>query len=113
MANLRNRVQLIGNLGIDPEIVKFENGRKLTRFSLATTDVYYDNNGEKKEDTQWHNVVGWGNLAEISEKYLKKGSGIAVDGKIVYRSYENKDGQKRYTTEIVMDELFMLPRKDA
>ncbi len=113
MANLRNRVQLIGNLGIDPEIVKFENGRKLTRFSLATTDVYYDNNGEKKEDTQWHNVVGWGSLAEISEKYLKKGSGIAVDGKIVYRNYDDKDGQKKYITEIVMDELFMLPRKNA
>jgi single-strand DNA-binding protein len=113
MANLRNRVQLIGNLGTDPEIVKFENGRKLSRFSLATTDIHYDNNGEKKEDTQWHNVVGWGNLAEISEKYLKKGSGIAVDGKIVYRSYANKDGQKKYITEIVMDELFMLPRKDA
>jgi single-strand DNA-binding protein len=113
MSNLRNRVQLIGNLGMDPESVIFENDRKMIKFSLATSDVYYDNKGEKKEETQWHNIVCWGNTAEIAHKYLKKGSTIAVDGKLVYRTYEDKEGQKKYITEVIMNEMVMLSKKDA
>ncbi len=113
MSNLRNRVQLIGNLGMDPEIVKFENGRTLAKFSIATTEIYYDNKGEKTEDTQWHSIVAWGNLAERAEKYLKKGLTIAVDGKIIYKSYDDKEGRKRYFTEIVMNEMVMLSKKEA
>ncbi len=113
MGNLRNRVQLIGNLGMDPEPVIFENNSKLVKFSLATTDVYYDNKGEKREETQWHSIVCWGNTAEIAQKYLKKGSTIAVDGKIIYKNYDDKEGRKRYFTEIVMTEMVMLSKKDA
>lgn len=113
MTTLRNRVQLIGNLGMDPEMVTFENGKKLAKFSVATSEVYYDTKGEKVEDTQWHNVVAWGNLAERTEKYLKKGSSLALDGKLVYRTYEDKEGQKKYMTEIVMNEMIFLSKKEA
>jgi single-strand DNA-binding protein len=106
-------VQLIGNLGTDPEIVKFDNGRKLAKFSIATTETYYDNKGEKIQDTQWHSIVAWGKMAERSEKYLKKGSSVAVDGKIVYKKYEDNEGQKKFSTEIVMNEVVMLSKKDA
>ena len=110
MKDLRNRVQLIGNLGMEPETVKTENGNKLTKFSLATSHNYKNQKGEKVTDTQWHNIVAWGNLAELSEKYLKKGDKITLEGRIIYRNYEDKQGQKRYTTEIVMNEL-ILPEK--
>lgn len=112
MSNLRNRVQLLGNLGNDPEIIKFENGRRLAKFSIATTEIYYDNKGEKVQDTQWHNIVAWGKVAERSEKFLKKGSSVAVDGKIVYKKYEDNEGQKRFSTEIIMNEMVMLSKKE-
>jgi len=111
MNDLRNRVQLIGNLGMDPEMVKLENGRKLAKFSLATSQSYYDNRGEKVTDTQWHNIVAWGNLADRSEKLLKKGANVTIEGRIAYRDYEDKEGQKRYITEIVMSGLVLPPRK--
>jgi single-strand DNA-binding protein len=111
MKNLKNKVQLIGNLGMDPEVKHLESGRTLARLSLATNDVYKDAKGEKQTDTQWHNLIAWGQTAEIAEKYLKKGSEVAVEGKLTSRSYETKEGQKRYMTEVVINEILMLGGK--
>nr|WP_299487410.1 single-stranded DNA-binding protein [uncultured Allomuricauda sp.] len=108
MNSLRNRVQLIGNLGNDPETVTLENGNKLTKFSIATNESYKNAQGEKVTDTQWHNVVAWGKVAEIAENYLMKGKEVAVEGKLVSRSYESKEGEKRYITEIKCNELLLL-----
>jgi single-strand DNA-binding protein len=110
MKDLRNRVQLIGNLGMDPEVKQLEGGRTITKFSLATTQSYTNAQGEKVKDTQWHNLVLWGKQAEIAAKFLKKGSEITADGKIVYRSYESKEGQTKYITEIVVNDFMMLAR---
>lgn len=111
MNNLRNKIQLIGNLGSDPEVITFDSGKKKVNLSLATSDNYYDAHGEKVEQTQWHNVIGWGKTADIAEKYLRKGSEIAVDGKVQYRSYDDKNGEKKYITEIVINEMLMLGKK--
>ncbi|MFD2916876.1 single-stranded DNA-binding protein [Psychroserpens luteus] len=108
MNSLRNRVQLIGNLGNDPEIITLESGKKLAKFSLATNDSYKDASGEKVNQVQWHNLVAWNKAAEIIEQYVTKGKEIAIDGKLTTRSYEDKDGQKRYVTEVVVNELLML-----
>ncbi len=108
MNALRNKVQLIGNLGQDPEIVTLDNGRKLAKFSLATNETYRNKNGEKVTDTQWHNVVAWGKTAEIIENYLSKGKEVAIEGKLTSRSYETKTGDTRYITEIQCNELLML-----
>lgn len=108
MNAIKNRVQLIGNLGQDPEVITLENGSKLAKFSLATSDYYKNANGEKVEDTQWHNVVAWGKTADIIESYLAKGKQVAVEGKLVHRTYETKEGEKRYITEIKCNELLML-----
>ena len=102
--SLRNKVTLIGRTGKEVEIVKFENG-KLAKVSLATTEYYTNALGEKVEETQWHNLVANGKLADIMEKYVEKGKEIAVEGKIVYRTYDDKDGVKRYTTDIRVEEL--------
>lgn len=112
MTTLRNSVQLIGRLGNEPEVHTFESGTKKASFSLATNDVYYNNKGEKVEETQWHNIVAWGKKVEVIESYLKKGSEIAVQGKLATRTYETKEGEKRYVTEINMNELLMLGKKD-
>lgn len=111
MTTLRNNVQLIGRLGKEPEVKTFESGTKMATFSLATNDVYYNNKGEKVEDVQWHNIVVWGKKVDVVESYLKKGSEIAVQGKLVNRSYETKEGDKRYVTEINLNELLMLGKK--
>ena len=108
MNALRNKVQLIGNLGNDPEIVNMDSGTKLAKFSIATNETYKNAKGEKVTDTQWHNVVAWGKTAEIVENYLTKGNEVAVEGKLIHRSYENKEGEKRYITEIKCKELLML-----
>jgi single-strand DNA-binding protein len=108
MNALKNSVQLIGHLGQDPEIVNLESGNKLAKFSVATSDSYKNAKGEKVEDTQWHNVVAWGKTAEIVENYLTKGKQVAVEGKLIHRSYETKEGEKRYITEIKCNELLML-----
>lgn len=108
--SLRNKVTLIGRTGKEVEIVKFENG-KLAKVSLATTDYYTNALGEKVEETQWHNLVANGKLADIMEKYVEKGKEIAVEGKIVYRTYDDKDGVKRYTTDIRIEELVMVGSK--
>jgi single-strand DNA-binding protein len=111
MKSLRNSVQLIGRLGKDPEVKDF-NDRKRASFSIATTDVYKNQKGEKVEDTQWHNVVVWGRLAGVAEKYLKKGREVAVEGKLVHRVYESK-GEKRFMTEINVNDFVMLGSKSA
>ncbi len=108
MNTLKNKVQLIGNLGQEPEIITLESGKKLAKFSIATNDYYYNKEGEKITDTQWHNVVAWGKTADIIEKYVNKGQEIAVEGKLTSRNYEDSDGQKRYVTEVVCNELLML-----
>lgn len=111
MNTLRNRVQLIGNLGNTPEIITLESGKKLAKFSIATNEYYKNTAGEKVTETQWHNLVAWNNTAEIVEKYLEKGKEVAIDGKLTSRSYEDKDGVKKYITEIVVNELLMLGNK--
>ncbi len=108
MNALKNKVQLIGNLGQDPEIITLENGNKLAKFSIATSDSYKNAGGEKVEDTQWHNVVAWGKLAEIVENYAGKGKQVAVEGKLTHRSYETKEGEKRYITEVRCNEFLLL-----
>jgi single-strand DNA-binding protein len=112
MNTLRNKVQLIGNLGQNPEIRKFDNGKSVARFSLATTDSYRDTEGKKITETQWHNLVAWGNLARIVEKYLIKGSEVAVEGKLTHRSYDDKIGRKCYYTEVVISDMVMLRGKN-
>lgn len=111
MTSLRNNVKLIGHLGQDPEVRTFETGNKKASFSIATTDAYKNQKGEKIKDTQWHNIVIWGKLADIAGQYLKKGSEIAIEGKLVHRVYETTGGEKRYITEINVDELLMLGNK--
>ncbi|HEY3405976.1 MAG TPA: single-stranded DNA-binding protein [Ohtaekwangia sp.] len=111
MSNLRNSVQLIGRLGKDPEVRTFESGRKLTTFSIATTDSYKNQKGEKVQETQWHNLVIWGKLADIAGQYLKKGNEIAIQGKLVHRTYETSAGEKKYMTEINVSDLVMLGEK--
>ena len=108
MSTLRNKVQLIGHLGNDPEIINLESGRTLAKFSIATNESYKNAQGEKVTDTQWHNVVAWGKTAEIIEKFVTKGKEVAIEGKLTTRSWEDKDGLKRYTTEVVCNELLML-----
>ena len=108
MYALKNKVQLIGNLGNAPEIKTFDGGRKMARFSMATSESYRNTKGEKETETQWHNLVAWGKLAEIVEKFLTKGKEIAIEGKLINRSYNNKEGEKKYITEIQVNDLLML-----
>ena len=111
MNALRNKVQLIGNLGNDPEIITLDSGKKLAKFSIATNESYKNSKGEKVQDTQWHNVIAWNKTAEIVEKYLVKGNEVAIEGKLTNRSYEDKDGVKKYVTEIIVNDLLMLGGK--
>ncbi|MBN3036498.1 MAG: single-stranded DNA-binding protein [Bacteroidales bacterium] len=103
-----NRVILIGNLGKDPEVRTIENGVKVAKFPLATTEVYRDRSGNKNDQTEWHNIVMWRGLADIAEKFLSKGKQVYIEGRIKTRSWEDKDGNKRYITEIVADNMTML-----
>lgn len=112
MNALKNHVQLIGNLGQDPEIKQLESGKKLAKFSIATTESYKNKNGEIVNDTQWHSIVAWDNLAQIAERYLHKGKQVALAGKLTHRNYEDKDGIKRYVTEIVANDLLMLGKRE-
>ncbi len=111
MSNLRNKVQLIGNVGNNPEMTVLESGKKLIRFSLATNENYKDAEGRKVQSTDWHNMVAWGKTAEIIEKYAVKGKQIAIEGKLTSRSYETKDGEKRYVTEVIVNEVLLLGAK--
>ncbi|MDB5228561.1 MAG: ssb [Bacteroidota bacterium] len=112
MSAIRNQVQLIGNLGKKPEIKTFGEDKKVATFSIATSDYYYDNKGEKQQQTQWHNVVAWGRTAQLAERYLDKGMEIALSGKIVYRQYDDKEGNKKHITEVVANEILLLGKKN-
>ena len=111
MNSIRNKVQLIGNLGNNPEIINLESGKKLAKFSLATNESYTNASGEKIDKVEWHNLVAWGKTCDIIEKYLTKGKEVAVEGKLTSRYYETKEGEKRYVTEVVVNELLMLGGK--
>lgn len=111
MNALRNRVQLIGNLGDKIEIKTFDSGKKVGRVALATHESYKNKSGEKVEETTWHNLVLWNKEAEILEKYTDKGSEIAIEGKLTSRDYTDKDGIKRYITEVVVSEVLLLGKK--
>ncbi len=110
MNTLRNKVQLIGRLGQDPEIVSFQDGNKMAKFSIATDDSYKDKNGNKVERAYWHNVVVKGGLVKVVEQYVTKGKEIAIEGKLTNRSWDDQEGNKRYTTEILCNELLMLSK---
>jgi single-strand DNA-binding protein len=107
---MKNSVQLIGHVGQEPEIKNLEAGKKLANISIATNEVYYRENGDKVEKTEWHRVTAWGKTAEIIEKYVTKGKEVAVEGKLTHRSYDDKDGIKRYVTEVVVHEILLLSK---
>lgn len=111
MNGLRNSVRLIGNLGQAPDVKELSGGKKLAKFSLATSEVYKDAEGNKITETQWHHIVAWGKQADVVSKFLKKGSEVAVEGKLHSRSYTDKEGKKRFFTEIVVNELLMIGGK--
>ncbi|WP_183577013.1 single-stranded DNA-binding protein [Mucilaginibacter sp. X5P1] len=108
MNTLKNSVRLVGNLGMDPEVKSFDNNRKLARLSIATNESYKNDKGEKVTETQWHHLVLWGAQAKLAEDYLKKGDEVAIEGKLANRNYTDKDGVKRYVTEIVVNEFLKM-----
>jgi single-strand DNA-binding protein len=111
MNALKNKVQLIGHIGNQPDVRTTENGKKWARFSVATNEVYRNAKGEKITETQWHNLVAWGKVADVAEKYLNKGREVAIEGKLVNRSYLDKEGNKKYVTEVQVNEVLMLGEK--
>ena len=111
MNTLKNSVRLVGNLGMDPEVKTFENNKKLAKIAVATNEIYKNDKGEKVTDTQWHNLVLWGAQAKLAEDLLKKGDEIAVEGKLASRSYLDKDGNKHYVTEVVVNEFLKIGLK--
>jgi len=111
MNALRNKVQLIGNVGNDPEIKTFDGGKKVANLTIATHDSYKNEKGEKVEQTEWHRVVAWGKTAEIIERFVTKGKEVAIEGKLTHRSYDDKNGEKRYITEVVVNDLLLLGNK--
>jgi single-strand DNA-binding protein len=112
MNALKNKVQLIGNLGGSPEIKTLDGGKKMARFSIATNESYRNAKGEKVVETQWHNLIAWGKVAEIAEKYLTKGKEVVVEGKLITRNYNDKQGAKKSITEIEVHELLMMGVKE-
>ena len=111
MNAMKNKVQLIGNLGQDPDIKTIGEDRKVAHLSVATNENYRNAKGEKITETQWHNIVAWGKLAELAEKYLHKGTEVVIEGKLINRNYTDKQGVKRYVTEIQANELLILTKK--
>jgi len=108
MNGLRNKVMLVGNLGQDPEIKNLESGKKVVHFTLATKDDYKNSDGQKVKETTWHNITAWNGLAETASKFLKKGQEVLVEGRIVYRTYEDKKGVTKNVTDIVLSDLLLL-----
>ena len=111
MNTLKNSVRLVGNLGMDPEVKSFDNNRKLAKIAIATNETYKNDKGEKVTDTQWHNLVLWGAQAKLAEDILSKGDEIAIEGRLASRSYVDKDGNKRYVTEVVVNEFLKIGLK--
>jgi len=111
MNTLKNSVRLVGNLGMDPEVKSFDNDRKLAKIAIATNEIYKNDKGEKVTDTQWHNLILWGTQAKLAEQILRKGDEIAIEGKLASRSYVDKDGIKRYVTEVVVNEFLKIGQK--
>lgn len=111
MNKISNTVRLIGNCGFDPEVRELAKGRKVARISVATHETYTNGEGEKVTDTQWHTVVAWGQTADALQRLVRKGSGIALEGRLVHRSYQAKDGLKRYVTEIVLNDFRLVGAK--
>lgn len=111
MNSIKNKVQLIGNIGNTPVINTLDSGKKVAKFSLATNESYKDASGQKIDKVEWHNLVAWGKTCDIIEKYLTKGKEVAIEGKLTSRSYDSKDGEKRYVTEIVVNEILLLGNK--
>lgn len=107
-----NKVILVGNLGKNPEVRHLEGGTTVANFSLATSESYKDKSGQRIEQTEWHNIVVWRGLADLADKYLKKGMTIYIEGKLRSRSWDDKEGQKRYTTEIIGDTFTILSKKE-
>ncbi|MFT6998180.1 MAG: single-strand DNA-binding protein [Cryomorphaceae bacterium] len=112
MYTLVNKVQLIGRLGNDPEIKETKNGKKLARLSLATDESYRDAKGEKVENTQWHRLVAWDRNADLAEKFLKKGQQIAIEGRLITGVYDDKEGNRRHTVDINVNDFMMLGSKN-
>ncbi|MGV0848222.1 single-stranded DNA-binding protein [Empedobacter falsenii] len=108
MSTLRNKVQLIGNVGSNPEVKTLENEKKLAKFSLATNESYTNSKGEKVQQTTWHNLVAYGPIVNVIEKHVEKGKQLAVEGKLTYRDYQDKDDQQKTITEIIIDEIVLL-----
>lgn len=111
MNALRNKVQLIGRLGKDPEILQFDGGKSKCNFPLATHEIFRNAEGERVERTQWHDVVAWGPLADLLAQNLRKGAEVALEGRIAYRTYEDAGGHTRYVTEVVANEFLILDRR--
>ncbi len=107
MNALKNKVQLIGHVGNDPEVKTFGEGKKVATLTLATNETYKNDKGEKVEETQWHRIVAWGKTANLIEKYVTKGKEIAIEGKLTHRSYDDKNGEKRYMTEVVASDILL------
>ena len=108
MNAIKNKVQLIGNVGQEPEIKTFDGGKKVANITIATNDHFINEKGEKVEQTEWHRVTAWGKVADIIEKYVTKGKEVALEGKLTHRSYDDKDGVKRYITEVVAHDILLL-----
>ena len=108
---MKNLVQLIGHVGQEPEIKNLEGGKKLANISIATNEVYYRENGDKVEQTQWHRVTAWGKTADIIERFVTKGKEIGIEGKLTHRSYDDKDGTKRFVTEVLVSDVQLLGSK--
>jgi single-strand DNA-binding protein len=111
MYALKNKVQLIGNLGNAPEVKNTESGKKMARFSVATNESYRNSKGDKVTETQWHNLIAWGKVADIAEKYLSKGTEVAIEGKLINHNYTDKAGTKKYVTEVLVNEILLLGKK--
>ena len=108
MNAMKNRVELIGHVGNEPEIKTFDGGKKLANLTIATNDTYRNDKGDKVEQTEWHKVTAWGKTADIIEKYVTKGKEVAIEGKLTHRSYEDKNGEKRYITEVIVNEILLI-----
>lgn len=111
MNNLRNKVSLIGRLGIQPEVINLHSGRKRVRFTLATNERFRNKAGEWQENTQWHTINAWGKLAEKAERFLEKGLEVFLDGKLIHQSFENKNGEKQYSTVVEATDFFIVSPK--